>query len=221
VWVKICGITNSEDALMSVAMGADAVGFVFAPSERQVTVGAVRDISKRMPLGVMRVGVFRDHSPEQVIDTVLGAGLHAAQLHGHETPSDARAIKPRVQALMVAFPAGSSAIERYDEYEADAMLLDAASPGSGKVFDWSLADGIPPNRRLVLSGGLDPANVAGGIAQVEPWGVDVSTGVEASPGVKDPRKIRAFIRNARGAFEALERDPSEGPGPFDWHEDGV
>ena len=219
MWVKICGITNSDDALMSVALGADAVGFIFAPSPRQVTVGAVRDISKRMPLGVMRVGVFRDHSPDQVIETVLSAGLHAAQLHGHETPSDARAIKPRVQALMVAFPAGSPAIDRYDEYEADALLLDAASPGSGEVFDWSLADGIPSNRRLVLSGGLDHANVAAGISQVEPWGVDVATGVEAEPGVKDPRKVRAFIRNARAAFETLERDPSEGPGPFDWSEE--
>ena len=114
MWVKICGITNEEDALMAVAMGADAVGFVFAPSPRQVTVGTVRDITRRLPFGVMTVGVFRDQAPDQVIDTILAAGLHAAQLHGHETPNEARQIRQKAQALIVAFPAGSTSVARFD-----------------------------------------------------------------------------------------------------------
>lgn len=218
MWVKICGITNEEDALMSVALGADAVGFVFAPSPRQVTVGAVREITRRLPYGVMTVGVFRDQSPDQVIETVLAAGLHAVQLHGHETPNEARAIAQKVQALIVAFPAGSPSVERFDDYQADALLLDATSPGSGEVFDWSLAEGVPVDRRLILAGGLTPANVAEAIATVRPWGVDVSSGVEVAEGIKDPRKVLAFCRRARSAFAALERPEPDGPGPFDWNE---
>jgi phosphoribosylanthranilate isomerase len=219
MWVKICGLTNEEDALAAVALGADAVGFVFAPSPRQVTVGAVRDITRRLPYGVMTVGVFRDQAPDQVIDTVLSAGLHAAQLHGHETPNEAKIIRQKVQALIVAFPAGSKSIDRFDDYHADALMIDAPHPGSGEVFDWTLADGIPSNRRLILAGGLTPANVAEAIATVKPWGVDVASGVEAAPGVKDPRRMLAFIRRAKAAFADLERPAGDQtPGPFDWDE---
>ncbi len=218
MWVKICGITNEEDALSAVALGADAVGFIFAPSPRQVTVGTVRDITRRLPYGVMTVGVFRDQSTDQVIETVLGAGLHAAQLHGHETPNEAKTIREKVQALIVAFPAGSASIERFDDYHADALMIDAENPGSGEVFDWTLADGIPSNRRLILAGGLTPGNVADAIAAVRPWGVDVSTGVEVEPGVKDPRRVLSFIRRAKAAFAELERPASDAPGPFDWDE---
>lgn len=218
MWVKICGITNEEDALMSVALGADALGFVFAPSPRQVTVGTVREITRRLPFGVMTVGVFRDQGPEAVVETVLAAGLQAAQLHGHETPAESRAIRQKVQALIVAFPAGSHSVERFDDYQADALMLDAADPGSGEVFDWSLAEGVPLDRRLILAGGLAPANVADAIRQVRPWGVDVSSGVESAPGIKDPRKVLAFTRRARAAFAELDRPESEGPGPFDWNE---
>ncbi len=218
MWVKICGITNEEDALMAVALGADAVGFVFAASSRQVSVGTVRDITRRLPPEILTIGVFRDHAPSYVIDTVLEAGLRGAQLHGHETPPMAAEIRPKVQTLIVAFPAGASAIDRFDEYGADAMLLDAASPGSGQTFDWSLIDAVPDNRRLILAGGLTPANVADAVQRVEPWGVDVSSGVEAEPGRKDPRLVQAFIRAARSA----ERPDyaSDGPEAFDWMESG-
>jgi phosphoribosylanthranilate isomerase len=219
MWVKICGITNEEDALLAVAMGADAVGFVFAPSPRQVTVGTVRDICRRLPFGVMTVGVFRDQAPDQVIDTVLAAGLHAVQLHGHETPNEAKAIRQKAQALIVAFPAGSPSIDRFDDYQADALMIDAANPGAGEVFDWALADGIPSNRRLILAGGLTPGNVTEAIETVRPWGVDVSSGVESEPGIKDARRVLAFIRRSRAAFEEVEARPEhEGPGPFDWAE---
>ena len=218
MWVKICGITNEEDALMSIALGADALGFVFAPSPRQVAVGTAREITRRLPFGVMTVGVFRDQSPDQVIETVLAAGLHAAQLHGHETPNEAKAIRQKVQALIVAFPAGSHSVERFDDYQADALMLDAPTPGAGEVFDWSLAQGVSSDRRLILAGGLSPGNVADAIRTVRPWGVDVSSGVEVEPGIKDPRKVLAFTRRARAAFEELERPQSEGSELFDWDE---
>jgi len=226
MWVKICGITNEEDALMAVALGADAVGFVFAPSPRQVTVGAVRDIARRLPPEILTIGVFRDQDPHFVVDTVLEAGLRGAQLHGHETPAMAGEIRPRVRTLIVAFAAGSPGIERFDEYQADALLLDAATPGGGKVFDWALVDDVPTNRRLILAGGLTPDNVATAIERVDPWGVDVSSGVESSPGRKDPRLVQAFIRAARragGADDGLDGDgsvaTSAAEGPFDWDED--
>jgi len=218
MWVKICGITDEEDALTAVALGADAVGFVFAPSSRQVTVGNARDIARRLPQEILTVGVFRDQSSEFVIDTVLAAGLSGAQLHGHETPAMAQMIRPKVKALFIAFTSGSPSIGRFDEYGADALMLDAANPGSGEVFDWTLADRLPHNRRLILAGGLTPANVAEAITVMRPWGVDVSTGVEESPGRKDPLKIQAFIRAAR-AVQLPDRD-GEGPAPFDWQESG-
>jgi len=218
MWVKICGITDEEDALTAVALGADAVGFVFAPSSRQVTVGTARDIARRLPQEILTVGVFRDQSTDFVIDTVLAAGLTGAQLHGHETPAMAQEIRPKVKALFVAFAAGSPSIDRFDEYGADALMLDAANPGSGEVFDWRIADSRPFNRRLILAGGLTPANVAEAITVVRPWGVDVSTGVEESPGRKDPLKMQAFIRAARAV--QLPEHEGEGPVPFDWQESG-
>jgi phosphoribosylanthranilate isomerase len=221
VFVKICGITEEEDALMAVGLGADAVGFVFAPSPRQVTVGAARDMARRLPPEIVTVGVFRDQPARVVVDTVLAAGLRAAQLHGHETPRDAAEIRPHVQALIVAFSAGDPALAQADDFGADAILLDADSPGSGRVFDWSLADGAPSGRRIILAGGLTPANVAAGVAEVRPWGVDVSSGVEAEgkPGRKDPRKVQAFIRAARAAAPAPYHPDANGP--FDWAESGI
>lgn len=219
MFVKICGVTNEEDALMAVALGADAVGFIFAPSTRQVTKGTVRDIVRRLPPEILTVGVFRDQPARTVIDTIQFAGLRGVQLHGHETPADAEAVRPYCQALIVAFPAGDPGLAHVDDYGADAILLDSHAPGSGKVFDWSLADRAPSNRRIILAGGLNPDNVAAGIDEVRPWGVDVASGVEmrGSPGRKDPVKVRAFIHAAR---EAAERsmaplEPS-GPKPFDW-----
>ena len=198
MFVKVCGTTSEEDALLAVAMGADAVGFVFAPSPRQVSAGLVRDIVKRLPREVVTVGVFRDEAPDRVVRIVNDAGLRAAQLHGHETAEQAQFVRDRVPLLIQAFPAGDPAVARAHEYRPDAILLDAATPGSGHVFDWDLAQG-PSGIRLILAGGLTPDNVAAAIAQVHPWGVDVVTGVESSPGRKDPVKVRAFVANAKAA----------------------
>jgi phosphoribosylanthranilate isomerase len=222
VFVKICGITTEDDALLAVAMGADAVSFVFAPSPRQVAAGHVRDIVRRLPPEILTIGVFRDEAPQRVVDIVRTAGLRGAQLHGHETPEDARFVKSRVDVLIQAFPAGSDSLRNSDDWGADIVLIDSPTPGSGQVFDWSLAEGAPSGRRVMLAGGLTPDNVADAIAQVEPWGVDVSTGVEAEPGRKDPRKVRAFIANAKAAAPEPDSDQAELVGTaelYDWQED--
>jgi phosphoribosylanthranilate isomerase len=217
VFVKICGTTSEEDALLAVAMGADAVGFIFAPSPRQIHPELARDIAKRLPPEVLTVGVFRDEHPERVVEIVNAAGLKAAQLHGHETAEQTRWVRERVRNVIKAFPAGSSAIRSALDYRADAILIDAPSPGSGQVFDWKLVDGAPPGARVLLAGGLTHHNVADAIAQARPWGVDSCTGVEAEPGKKDARKLRAFVAAAKDA--APPQYESDRDAPYDWQDD--
>jgi phosphoribosylanthranilate isomerase len=218
VFVKICGITTEEDGLLAVAMGADAVGFVFAPSPRQIAVDHARDIARRLPPEVLTVGVFRDDAPQRVVDLCHRAGLRVAQLHGRETAEDTAWVRARVGSVIKAFPAGSAALEHVADYRADAVMVDSHAPGSGEVFDWSLAEGAPLGKRFILAGGLTPANVAEAIERVRPWGVDVSTGVESSPGHKDPIKVRDFIRNARRAAPAPYEGDFDNP-PYDWDEE--
>jgi phosphoribosylanthranilate isomerase len=160
--------------------------------------------------------VFQDEAPQRVVEIVYGAGLKAAQLHGHETVEQSRWVRQRVPLVIQAFTAGDPAIARAREHYADAVLLDSASPGSGQVFDWKLADGVPAGMRLIIAGGLDAQNVAEAIARVSPWGVDVVTGVEKAPGRKDPVKLRAFVAAAKAAG-GTEYEPLEAA-PYDWEE---
>jgi phosphoribosylanthranilate isomerase len=236
VMVKICGITTEADALLAVGMGAAAVGFVFAPSPRQMRPGEVADIVKRLPHETLTVGVFRDESPKRVIEIVNQIGLHAAQLHGVESIEDSRWISQRVGTTIKAFPAGHRNIGRFEEYGARYLLIDGANPGSGELFDWRLAEGVVDPDRLIVSGGLDASNVGQAIAHLHPWGVDVSSGVESSPGAKDPGKLRDFIAAVRQADKELLESADElagpgsgsngrsgdgdaGTGPFDWQDD--
>jgi phosphoribosylanthranilate isomerase len=202
-FVKICGITNEPDALLAVGLGADALGFVLAPSPRQIAPALAGDIVKRLPHDVLTVGVFRDEAPSRVVEIANTSGLNAVQLHGHETAEECRWIRERVGCTIKAFPAGDRTIGRFAEFGADYLLVDGQSPGSGQVFDWRLAEGVLDPGRMFVSGGLTPENVRDAVLALRPRGVDVSSGVEASPGTKDPQKLRAFIRNARAAAAEL------------------
>lgn len=219
MFIKICGITNADDALLATALGADAVGFVIAPSPRQIAPPRVQEIVRMLPSGVLTVGVFRNEAPQRVVEIVNRCGLKAAQLHGRESIADTQLIRDKVPTVIKAFPGGSGALAMADRYGADMVLVDSDNPGSGQVFDWSLAEGAPGGIRLIMAGGLTPENVATAIAKVLPWGVDVSTGVELSPGRKDPARLRAFINAARQA-QPSPTDPAsdeiDEDAPYDW-----
>ncbi len=216
MFVKICGVTSEEDALLAVAMGADAIGFNFVPSSpRFLATTRAADIAKRLPPEILTVGIFRDEAPARVVELTHQAGLRAAQLHGHENAEDTRWVRERVAVVIKAFPGGDRELNRTADYGADIVLLDSASPGSGRVFDWSLAEGIPSGLRVLLAGGLTPDNVGEAIDRVRPWGVDVASGVESAPGVKDPTLVRRFISAAKAAAP-VEYEGSEGDKPFDW-----
>ena len=232
MFVKICGTTSEEDALLAVAMGADALGFIFAPSPRQVRPQLVADIVKRLPPEVLTVGVFKDESPERVVHIVRSTGLRAAQIHGAYTADDAVAVRRAIFQTICAFGHDDERVERADEFEPWAVHLDGVKPGGGKVWDWADAERVPEGLRLVLAGGLTPDNVVEAIRATHPWGVDAVSGVEAAPGRKDPVKLRAFIQKAHAAGRELRgtargeaprptpRDPSA-PHVYDWQEDGI
>jgi phosphoribosylanthranilate isomerase len=220
--VKICGVTSEADALLVVSLGASAVGFIFAPSPRQVSVQLAGDIAKRLPEHVLTVGVFRDEAPQRVVEAVRVAGLGAAQLHGHETAEETQWVRSRVPIVIKAFRAGERSIGRFEEFGADYLLVDGENPGAGKVFDWRLAEGVADHHRLIVSGGLRPDNVGDAVAHLRPAGVDVASGVEVSPGRKDPLKVRDFVQRARQAGTASEaRDTADhlaAGEPYDWRD---
>jgi phosphoribosylanthranilate isomerase len=221
MFVKICGTTNEDDALLAVAMGADAVGFIFAPSPRQVAPQIAGDIIKRLPTHIISVGVFVDESPKRVLAVAHQAGLRAVQLHGREPPDQARWLRERLPMVIQAFPAADIRVRQSADYGADAIHLDAPSPGSGQVFDWALVGELPAGQRLILAGGLTPANVGAAIARAHPWGVDAVSGVEASPGRKDPLKVRDFVAAAKAAGDQLDaaHEVEVAGGLYDWQED--
>jgi phosphoribosylanthranilate isomerase len=240
--VKICGVTTEADALLAVGLGADAIGFILAPSPRQIGATVAGDIVKRLPHDVLTVGVFRDEAPSRVVEITNRVGFGAVQLHGHETAEECRWIRERVACTIKAFTAGDAAVGRFADFGADYLLVDGPSPGSGAVFDWRLGEGVADPGRMFVSGGLRPDNVADAIFHLHPRGVDVGSGVESSPGRKDPHKLRAFIHNARQAARSVaaarpggappaeggseldrgsgagttSRTSGTGPGPYDW-----
>ena len=210
--VKICGTTSEDDALLAVAMGADMVGFVFAPSPRLIAPQQAADIVKRLPREIVSIGVFRNQAPQRVVEIAQGAGMGGVQLSGHETAEQTAWIRERVPLVIKGFAAGDDRVARAADYKADIILLDGANPGSGNVFDWALSSAVPQGLPLMIAGGLNPDNVAAAIASTHAWGVDVVTGVERSPGIKDPVKLMAFVANAKSADPvAASRRPAPVP----------
>jgi phosphoribosylanthranilate isomerase len=213
VSVKICGITSVEDAQAAVAAGADALGFVFfPPSPRHITPPQARHIIRTLPPFVTTVGLFVDVPAAMIHDIAGRCGLDRIQLHGHEPPEFCRLFTPPViKAFRMKTACSLSSLA---DYEVAAFLLDAyvegALPGgTGKSFSWELAARAKPYGPVILAGGLTAENVAAAIVQTRPYGVDVSTGVERSPGVKDHAKVRRFIARAKAAL-ADEREESRG-----------
>ncbi len=225
MFIKICGVTNEEDALLAVALGADAVGFVFAPSSRKVAATRVAEIVRRLPPDVLTVGVFRNDLPERVISIVNSTGLMAAQLHGFESPSQVQKVKSEVRTVFKAVVAGSEAFHDAASFGADAVLVDSVEPGSGEVFDWQMAENAPQGVPMILAGGLTPDNVVGAIGKVQPWGVDVSSGVERSPGIKDPILVRSFIEAVRSTEGDRGAESNEihvfRDEPYNWEDDST
>lgn len=201
MFVKICGVTTGGDAFYAARAGADAVGFVFwAASPRVADPVTVSGFVGDLPPGLLTVAVFRDEAIDRALDIVRTTGVDAVQVHG-SAEADVSRLRDRVRFLIEAVPAGPGLRERAARSPADLLLVDAAQPGSGRTFDWSLLDGVP-KERILLAGGLTPGNVAEAIRRVGPFGVDVASGVEASAGRKDRGKVRSFVRAARGATES-------------------
>lgn len=205
VRVKICGITNIEDATVAVAAGADALGFVFVPgTKRAVTPDRARGIIDTLPPFVARVGLFVNAGADEIASTIEQARLDTIQLHGEESMELAARFRGRVRVLKafrIRDAASLAVVPAYFEV-CDAVLLDAfeskAHGGTGTQFDWELADQIRSiGKPVIIAGGLRPENVAEAVCRFVPFAVDVSSGVEASPGRKDPEKVRAFIRMAK------------------------
>jgi phosphoribosylanthranilate isomerase len=198
--VKICGITRLEDALLAVRLGADALGFNFWPgSKRFIAPARARAIVAALPPFVTAVGVFVDAGREELLAAAALSGVQALQLHGDEPPGlCAHLPLPVLKGIRVAGPEALAAMDRY--HGVAGFLLDAASPGfggSGLTFDWSLAAAAARRATVVLAGGLTPDNVAQAVRTVRPWGVDVASGVESAPGVKDHQLVSRFIRAAK------------------------
>ena len=196
VKVKICGITSYEDARAAVEAGADALGFVFyEKSPRFINPVRAAGIISRLPPFIQTVGLFVNEETEQVNWTADYCGIDVVQLHGDETPEDCLEVKRRViKAFRVQKIISIAPLEKYQDYQVAGYLLDAWSPdaygGTGRTFNWELAQAAKQYGPVVLAGGLTPENVAEAIRVVSPYGVDVSSGVESAPGKKDADKVR-------------------------------
>ena len=201
--IKICGITRVEDALAAEGAGADAVGLIFAErSKRRVTLGQAAKISGALGPFVSRVGVFVDSPLGDVVKAAQTLKLSAVQLHGQESAEYAAELHPYIQVIRAVSFSAALDVERLKDFPADAFLIDGLKPGSGERFDWGQAKGLKTLPRFILAGGLTPENVAEAVRTLRPYAVDVASGVEVSPGVKEKGKIQDFVREARRAASA-------------------
>jgi phosphoribosylanthranilate isomerase len=195
--VKVCGMTRLDDAALAASLGAQAVGFVFWPeSPRAVTVAAARDIARALPPQVTAVGVFVNQPADAVNNIAHDVGLGAVQLHGDEDQAYcARMRRPVIKAIALRSSADLDAASRWPQ--SVTLLLDVHDPerrgGTGRVTDWALAAEAARGRRVMLAGGLCAGNLRDAVRQVAPWGVDVASGVEQRPGIKDAELMRAFF----------------------------
>lgn len=198
MFVKVCGLSTPESVQAAVAAGADAVGFVLTASPREVSPARALDLLAHVPDGVHAVGVFRHEPVDQAIDLARQAGLEWIQLHGERTPVDVKTAHDAGIKVIRAVTVGA-APDAFTDWGEELLLIDAAVPGSGEAWDYAsvLTKGLG-DRVWLLAGGLDPLNVASAAKEAGAPGVDVSSGVESSRGVKDLAKVTAFVRAAKG-----------------------
>ena len=202
IWIKICGITNVEDAKKAAALGADALGFIFyEKSPRKTTKEKAKEIINSLPKEVVKVGLFVDELEEKVNEIASYCNFDILQFHGDETPDYCKKFP---QKIIKAFRVeNKESLVNIPKYEVDYYLLDAYSEvapgGTGRTFNWKLAIAAKKfERPIILSGGLNPENIIEAIEKVSPFGVDVSSGVELSPGKKDHKKLEEFITKVKG-----------------------
>ncbi|MBS1801083.1 MAG: phosphoribosylanthranilate isomerase [Acidobacteria bacterium] len=219
MWVKICANTNLDDALLAAELGADALGFVFAESKRKVTAQQVARITPHLPAEIEKAGVFHTHSAEEIVRAVEEAGLTTVQLHGGLDVALTEKLKQQLPSIKliqtlhwVADGSADSTLAVAEQIEkirrngtTDRVLIDSrvgqAIGGTGVTFDWKSAGQVFEKAgrelKIIAAGGLKPDNLAEAMALMHPWGVDVASGVEASPGRKDPEKLKSFLQIAR------------------------
>jgi phosphoribosylanthranilate isomerase len=202
--IKICGITNLEDALWAANLGANALGFVFARSPRKISPQKACRIMAKLPPFIFSVGVFVNETTEKIKKVIETCQLNAIQLHGEESPQFCQKFRNRIKVIKAFRIKDASDLKDLLRYDVDAYLLDTFSStaygGTGRTFNWDLAvkaKKILKNRPLILSGGLNPENVREAIRKVQPYAVDVSSGVECSPGKKDEVLLKKFIQAIR------------------------
>jgi phosphoribosylanthranilate isomerase len=202
-WIKICGITNVEDGLKAVSLGADSLGFIFAPSPRRVEPATVRTIVQNLSTSVFKVGVFLNHPLSEIKEIAAYCNLNGLQFHGEESPDYCQ--KFSQQVIKTIHIKDFESLKDMAKYPTVSILLDTWSStqggGTGTPFPWEIALKAKGERDFILSGGLSPLNVGEAIKKVRPMGVDVCSGVEAVPGKKDPLKMAEFIKEVRQADE--------------------
>ena len=201
LFVKICGMTRPQDAELAASLGASALGFIFWPgSPRSVSAASAKAIAASVPANVLKVGVFVDQPAADVARVMDEAGLDVAQLHGHESPEYCRQLMASKRTIFKAVAPENGSVNIDDVDPEIILLVDAHDPerfgGTGKTVNWESAREIAATRKTILAGGLNATNIKLAVRTVRPYGVDVSSGVESAPGIKDPGRLRSF-------FEAL------------------
>lgn len=228
MWIKICANTSLDDARLAADAGADAIGFVFAPSVRRVTAGQIATFIPDLPADITKIGVFNTQDYDEILFSLRSAGLHGVQLHGELDFALAEKLRNAFEPgyfliQTLHWDVNSDPIRAEQKLRSelrsiarhssiDAILLDTrtstASGGTGRTLDWPRAKDVlaaeAGKTRIILAGGLNPANVTEAIRTLRPWGVDVASGVESRPGKKDAARLQAFITAAREAFAAIE-----------------